>query len=456
MTALDNSHIQHSTSFPSRCTITVDGQTQQAQGGLSFPPPPNSANPYEWQLPTNDAHNPMQRLHTLDIYFWSSGDADQFLDSVENYLSRAQVETDRHPYPPGSSEGNATSTVVQQLENVAITDPAYQNGQTRNSQSEAAVVSPALVDIPPPPPMGNPAASPQHTSSISPPAEQKRDSAQLAPLPYNPAAPAAPEPIKHRQKTPPPPDAADGTGLAAAIAADNGVSYTNPGQTLGGGYPATTAAGIPPPPQPQLAQVPTTPYSIPGSYASPPPSAGLPRTGSFPPQPPIQSPPMQTPPIQSPPATTPSYPPTHLQGGTQQQIPITQPVQPVHTYAAQPQQVHQIQNQQQPPSFYGSQVPAVGGYSNYTYDQTPNPQHQHQHHHQHHHSQHHHHQPSSSEYSIHGQMYRPTEAEAGSHLQEHAKLAVQQPPQRSRKLEDSASKVEGSVNRFLKKLEKRL
>ncbi|KAL4998228.1 hypothetical protein BDV10DRAFT_167531 [Aspergillus recurvatus] len=442
--ALENVHISHSTRFPSLCTVTVDGQSQ-AQEGYAFSPPPGSANPYEWQLPTYgpSGENAIQRLHTLDIYFWTQSDADQFLDLAEEYLSHAQVETDRHPFPP-PPQANATSTIVQQLENVAITDPAYQNGQTRNSQSEAAV-SPAPIGLPPPPPplqsppSATPAASHQHTSSVSPlSAEQKRDSAQFTPLPYNPAAPAAPEPIKHREKTPPPPDAADGTGLAAAVAADHSAPYSNPPQkpALGGGYAAA-----------QQGQGQATPasYGLPGAYTSPPPSAGL----SFPPhhQAPIQSPPATVPsypsqtPVQSPPATTvPSYPPTYLQ----------------NNYAQTQQQLIQ----QQPPSFYGTQVPAIGGYSTYAYEQSqPQP---------HHHHHHHHHQstPSiqssanvntpGSEYAIHNQMYRPTEAEASSHLQDHAKLAMQNPGQRPRKLEESASRVESSVNRFLKKLEKKL
>ncbi|KAL4784561.1 hypothetical protein BJX76DRAFT_326929 [Aspergillus varians] len=435
--ALENVNIRHSTSFPSLCTITVDGQTQP-QGRLSFPPPPGSANSYEWQLPTSDprGENSMQRLHTLDIYFWIQDDADQFLDLAERYLSRAQVDTDRHPFP-SPSEVNATSTVVQQLENVAITDPAYQNGQTRNSQSET-VVSPAPIGLPPPPPLSGPAALHQHTSSVSPlSAEEKRDSAQFAPLPYNPAAPAAPEPIRHREKTPPPPDAADGTGLAAAIAADNGVPYTNLSQTPGVGY--TTPA--PPPPQ---GQAQTAPYSLPGAYASPPPSAGLSRAGTFP------GPPQA--PIQSPPSTVSSLSQTYLPAGSQQQIPVSSTSPPAQLYGAQSQP--QPQQVQQPPSFYGSQVPSIGGYSNYSYDQAPKTHHHHHHHQQ---SQHQHqHQSSSSEYDIHNQMYRPTEAEAGSHLQEHAKLAVQNPGQRPRKLENSAARVEGTVNRFFKKLEKKL
>ncbi|KAJ0423957.1 hypothetical protein BJY00DRAFT_277757 [Aspergillus carlsbadensis] len=429
---LDHAHLRHSTTFPTRCTLTVDGQAQ-SQGGLAFPPPPGSANLYDWQLPTGNptGENAFQRLHTLDIYFWSQGDADQFLDSIELYLPRTQLETDRHPFPR-PPEASTTSTIVQQLENVATTDPAYQNGQTRNSQSEA-VLSPAPIGIPPPPPTGGPAQPVQQAPSVSPlSVEQKRESAQFTPLPYNPAAPAAPEPIKHREKTPPPPDAANGTGLAAAIAADNGVPYQPPTQTSG--Y-------APPPPQAQPAT-----YGLPGGYASPP-SAGLTRTNSFPPQAPIQSPPTlpsysPRSSIQSPPIST--YPPSY-------QAPINPANPTAHLYGAQQQQ----QQPQQPPSFYGTQVPAIAGYSNYSYDQSSsNPAAQHQHHQHRHH--HHHHQPSGSEYDIHNQMYRPTESEANSHLQDHAKLAVQNQAQRPRKLEDSAARVESSVNRFFKKLEKKL
>ncbi|KAI9376694.1 hypothetical protein BJX61DRAFT_155169 [Aspergillus egyptiacus] len=418
---LDNVHLRHSTSFPTLCTLTVDGQTP-TQGVLTFPPPPGSVNSYEWQLPVNDhrGENAIQRLHTLDIYFWTQGDADQFLDLAERYLSRDQ-----------------------QLENVAITDPAYQNGRTRNSQSET-VLSPAPIGIPPPPPLSGQTPSHQHTSSASPPsAEQKRDSAQFAPLPYNPAAPAAPEPIKHREKTPPPPDAADGTGLAAAIAADNGAPYQNPSQIPGGGG----YSSAPPPPQSQATAA--SPLSLPGSYVSPPPSAGLSHAGSFPPQtvvapihstPGVPSYPPQA--VQSPPVS--SYPHSYLPGGVQHQQHM-----PMNPYGVQPQP--QQPQPQQVPSFYGTQVPSIGGYSTYSYDQAPK----------------HHSRPSvastttptpgsGTEYDIHNQMYRPTEAEANSHLQDHAKLAMQNPGQRPRKLEDKAARVEGSVNRFLKKLEKKL
>ncbi|KKK19596.1 hypothetical protein P175DRAFT_0437937 [Aspergillus ochraceoroseus IBT 24754] len=408
---LDHVHLRHSTRFPTLCTLTVDGQGQ----AQAYPPPPSSTSPYDWQLPSHDprGETTIQRLNTLDIYFWTQDDADQFLDLAERYLPSAQVETDRHPYQP-ASETHATSTIVQQLENVAITDPAYQNGQTRNSQSEvvpnpgAHSVSPgASAGFPPPPLSGPP---PQQPSPINPsPAEQKRDSAQFAPLPYNPAAPAAPEPIKHREKTPPPPDAGEGTGLAAAMAADQGILYSAPSQLSGGVYTH----------RPTQSQA--IPYSMPGSYASPPPSAGLTRAGTFPLQASSQGP-------SGLPPYSPGFPagagPHHAQGA------------PMMSFAPPPtdQNAHLAQE----PSLYGTQVPAIGGYSDYSYDQTPR---QHR---------------FSSEYDVHNQMYRPTEAEAKSHLQKHAQLAVQNPGQRPRKLEDSAMRMENSVNRFLKKLERKI
>ena len=66
--------------------------------------------------------------------------------------------------------------------------------------------------------------SPESLSASSNTNKSAPVQADFAPMAYNPAAPPAPEPIAHREKTPPPPDAADGTGLAAAAAADCTVS----------------------------------------------------------------------------------------------------------------------------------------------------------------------------------------------------------------------------------------
>ncbi|EAW06464.1 uncharacterized protein ACLA_081540 [Aspergillus clavatus NRRL 1] len=407
--ALDHVHLRHSTTFPTLCTLTVDNYSQQTP--QEFPPPP-STNLYEWHLPKSDAqggNTDLQRLHTLDIYFWTIDDANSFLDVAERYLSQSQIDTDRHPFPAPTEV--TASSVVQQLENVAITDPAYQNGQTPNSRSEAppnpashaAAASPVL-----PPP--RPVSVAQHM----PVTVQPQEVAQFTPLPYNPAAPAAPEPIQHREKTPPPIDAADGTGLAAAAAVDSGAPMTPPTQLFGGGYAPPPSQGVP--------------YSLPGSYASPPPSAGLTHSGSFSSRSSIQSPP-----------GVPSYTPAFLVGSGQ---PVTQagttmsfappPVDPnAHLYG------QSLYTPPPPTQVQPTSPPPIGGYSNYSYEAAP---------------------PSTASaggYDMHKQLYRPTEAEANSHAQKYAQKAVQNPTQRSRTFENGASRVESSVNRFLKKLERK-
>jgi hypothetical protein len=92
---------------------------------------------------------------------------------------------------------------------------------------------------------------------------------------------------------------------------------------------------------------------------------------------------------------------------------------------------------QSPPQQAGQTVP-IGGYSNYSYAQAQGQQ------------------AGSSGYDIHSQLYRPTEAEASGHGQKYAQKAMKAPGQRPRKLEDSAMKLESGVNRFFKKLEKKL
>ncbi|KAE8393988.1 hypothetical protein BDV23DRAFT_22999 [Aspergillus alliaceus] len=423
--ALSQAYLRHSTNFPTLCTLTVDGNPL-SQDAQAFSPPSNGSS-IEWLLPSGDLRdeNRELRLHTLDIYFWTSDDADKFLDLVENYLSPSQIETDRHPFPPPPQA--SVSTVVQQLENVAITDPAYQNGQTRNSQAEAMPSSPPFAQtfsvpssLPPPPPLGStPTSAQQMASDLQPSADERKDPVQFTPLPYNPAAPAAPEPIQHREKTPPPIDGADGTGLAAA-AVDNGAPYTPPSQITGGG-------GFAPPPTSQGLL-----YTVPGGYASPPPSAGLTHSGSFSSRSSIQSPP-----------GVPSYTPSFLAGGGGYQ---PSPNPPVTMSFAPPPKDPNAHLYSQPQNIYGSQVqpqpaspppPPIGGYSNYSYDKSAVQQ------------------GSATDYDIHRQLYRPTEAEVNSHSQKIAQKSIQD-TSRPRNLEQRAHRMESSVNRFLKKLEKKI
>jgi hypothetical protein len=428
---LNNVHIRHSSQFPTLCTLTVDAHTAspQQQQRIQQDPPQ-----HEWRLPSGDKREgsnnfrDFPRLHTLDIYFWGLEDATQFLDAAIPILSSSQVETDREPAPQAEQP---MSSVVQQLETIAVSDPAYQNGQTRNSRTDPAKQVPAaqgppqISSFPPPPPSGPPAE--QQPSNGSSPAEGKKDPASFAPLPYNPAAPAAPEPIQYREKTPPPEDGMDGTGLAAAVAADNGVPYTpsNPKQ-MNGGAVGMGAYASPPPSNPG----PGLQYGAPPAYASPPPSAGIHYSNTFSPTQSIHSPGIPS-----------SYQYSHSGQGEQ-----SSGRQGSMSFAPPPQDPnahffdHNVYSGSQTQLRQHQTPVPIGGFSNYSYDQTPAQQPQ----------------RPGSEYDIHSQVYRPNEVEAASHYQKYAKKAMKNPGQRPHKLEEKAERLEGGVNRFLKKLERKL
>lgn len=426
--ALDPVHLRHSIRFPTLCTLMIGGQAVSPE---SFPPPPDS-NPCEWRLPTNDPRdegNDLHRIHTVDIYFWTLNDANSFLDSVERVLSKSHIESDRHYAPSGSD--NAMSTVVQQLEDVAVTDPAYQDGHTRNSRTEpvpsTAPQNVTATSALPPPPPGGPPPTAQPATGAQPDAEQKQDAANPAPLPYNPAAPAAPEPIQHREKTPPPVDADNGTGLAEAAVADHNIQHQHAQQAPGG----TSFAR--PPAQPASYSAPgSMSMSMPGSYASPPPSAGLPYSTASPaPRPPAQSPPgVAVPSYQSP------FTPVTAQQINQPRPTSFAPPPPRDPNASPYAQNMYAQPHPQPqPQTTAPGYPNLGPYHHH-HQQTPPPF------------------APTSGYNIHNQAYRPSEAEANSHYQKYAQDAMRNRGQRPRKLEEGASRVESGVNRFLKKLEK--
>ncbi|CAK45114.1 uncharacterized protein An07g09060 [Aspergillus niger] len=464
--ALDNIHLRHSTKFPTLCTVTVDGQVPSPPPGQpAFPPPPGAISS-EWQLPGNDSPA-LFRLHTLDIYFWTTEDVNQFLDLIERHLSQSQIETDRHPFPPPPQ--STVSSVVQQLENVAITDPGYQNGQTRNSQAEVvsnpvpsyqAITPPS--NLPPPPPLGGLATTAQPVMpGIQTVASEQQDNAPPeptpAPLPYNPAAPPAPEPIRHREKTPPPDDAETGTGLAAAAAAavDNGLAYPQSSQ-MPQGLAATATApsatrGLSAPPPPPG---PAPPYSMPGNYVPPgPPSAGL---SSFPTSLPSPGLPSYSASFLSgeslshPMGTNQSLPGPPQQQQPQQQMSFAPPpTDPnAHLYggagagAGPTPGIYRTSTDSSSTSTPPMQL-SLGGYSNYSYEQPGTKRSA---------------TVSGNEYNVHNQLYQPTAQESISPHQKYAKEAMVKPgdPHRPQYFVKSAYKVEHGVNRFLKKLEKRL
>lgn len=377
------------------------------------------------------------------------------MDNVQKTLKQEQLELlDAPPAPAPHAE--LMSPVVQQLESIAVTDPAYHNGQTRNSRTAS------IPTVPGPPAVEEPAKS--HT-----PLATKEENKSYVPLAYNPAAPAAPEPIKHREKTPPPPEAIVGTGLAAAAYQD---------QLHGHGQQTPASFPPPPPGHPQSPQGygGQSHYASSG-YTSPSPSSGFDpnspfthghRVSSMSSQ---QAPPLQSTPnnpyfprhaasvgsasaagiatpsqmqlIRPPSASHPHDPNAHLysQGTTPLESPATQILG--GSYVAphsQPLQHLQPQYADYLASHPPPQQP-IGGYSDYKYDE-PN--------------RHHGHHPHGQDQDIHNQVYRPTEEETRPHRHRTSGASGAGPGQQPGKLEQKAEKYEKGVNRFLRKLEKRI
>ena len=181
---LDKAHLRYSYKQHTLVSLTV-GET-------------NDAN--EWHLPTYDPKNENKyhyKLHSLDIYFWTQSDALQFVNGIRRVLPAAQVEILDEPAP------SEASSVVQQLEKVAL------DGSARGNAGKQVEQAPA----------------------------------NFAPMAYNPAAPAAPETLTHREKTPPPDDGAVNP-LAMAMAYDNHQQPFSPGLPP----PPPGGPGLPGPP----------------------------------------------------------------------------------------------------------------------------------------------------------------------------------------------------------------
>ena len=157
----------------------------------------------------------------------------QFINGVRRVLPPSLIEILDEPGPPPQLAG--MSSVVQKLENAAISDPQYATqkqgalaaSQTFGAPPISAVTSDASpASVPPPPP------PPQATS--------------YAPIAYNPAAPAAPEAVRHREKTPPP-DEDPLNPLAVAVAYDYQKQPFTPGYPPQAQFPPGIASpGLPP------------------------------------------------------------------------------------------------------------------------------------------------------------------------------------------------------------------
>ncbi|KAK4116835.1 hypothetical protein N656DRAFT_277493 [Canariomyces notabilis] len=151
----------------------------------------------EWHLPTYDPHNQNKyhyKLHSLDIYFWTPQDAVHFVNAIRRVLPPAQCEVLDEPGPPPRQSADVSS-VVQKLEKAAISDPDL-------VPTPPSAVQPNNTALPtfPGPPVSAVAGTGNPTPPPPPPPQQ------FAPIAYNPAAPPAPEQVRHREKTPPPED----------------------------------------------------------------------------------------------------------------------------------------------------------------------------------------------------------------------------------------------------------
>ncbi|KAF2659244.1 hypothetical protein K491DRAFT_623161 [Lophiostoma macrostomum CBS 122681] len=390
--------------FKHPCLFSITVNAFRGQGGSNAPSPQQDVS--QWHLPTLDPNNQskyMYPIHTIDIYFWTPDDATMFLDSLKRVAQPHQLQVTPNPQAspaPAEHKLDMMNPVVAKLEKAAI------------SHSSRSPSISTTQSFPGPPTAPAPATSPPNN---------------FQPMAYNPAAPAAPEPIAHREKTPPPPDAADGTGLGTAAMNDQHTSPYNPLQSSFA--PQSTS-------QPYMPGPPSRTHT---QTFSGPPTPGIHRTntaqsGSLPPPP-------QSPPAFAPPPSAP--PPGQFDGqgpspGLQRQssVPVQQyanyPGSPGHppvqspgfsSHSPLPSPGYAPQQQYQP---LGSPPPS--GYTQYQYSSTSQQT------------------PGTDPYSMHQQLYRPTEQEALGHE------PTKQP---TSNMGRRAEKVEKGVGRFLKKLDKK-
>lgn len=415
----------------------------------------------EWHLPTFDPRNENKyhyKLHSLDIYFWTQGDALDFVNGIRRVLPPNQVDVQDEPGPPPPAASAAVthhhhqpaevSGLVQKLENAAISEnnkaaPSMLPGPPPNAPPGGGVGVPSFA----PPPLSAVSAGAGNDGSDDPTSATTTTSAHsFVPMAYNPAAPAAPEQIRHREKTPPPEDDIDPHPLHARLAQDANTPFS-PG--LVSGMPhnmSPLSPGIPPPQfhaQPGAPSFPGPPIGSPGlppqGYGSggggggvfgaipatpmTPGHPGLQRAvtvpvtahggvGGFPTSPaPLASPYGQ--PQQQHQQTPGVYTPTYPQQHAQQQIQQT-----THTPTPPP-----VTSPGLPP-------PPPGGYSNYSYTTQQGGGH-----------------AANDPYAIHQMAYRPTENEQSTRYAPKKEVRG--------RLEENAGRLEKGVTGMLKRFEKK-
>jgi hypothetical protein len=400
---LDTIKVEQSYKHPCLFTLTVDAFRSQYGSPASTPQQDMS----QWHLPVPDPNNQgkyMYRLHTVDIYLWTANDASMFLDSLRRVVQphQLQILADPSAITPTSAlhqehKIDAMSPLIANLERAAISHESHTPSPRGSMQ---AYPGPPQAAFPGPPQTAFPGPPAARASTASPGAADPN----YAPMAYNPAAPAAPEPIAHREKTPPPPDAADGTGLMGGPVHGAPPSYNNPLQASFTPQP-TSGPYTPGPPTP-------------GQGFSGPPGVQRTNTGGSMPPPPQSPPSFAGPPQSASPADP--YNPQHP--GVQRQSSI-----PVQQYAGYSASAAHAAGPQSPglPSPGLHQPQNYLGYAQHQYGSTAQQT------------------PGTDPKDLHKQFYTPTEQEAKPH----------DGPAPNSNMGKRVVKVEKGVGRFLKKLD---
>ncbi|KAJ9503599.1 hypothetical protein H2202_000738 [Exophiala xenobiotica] len=501
---LDNVHVTNSHLFPTRVTLVVDATSPATASPASAR---SSREPDEWRLASADPRDPgttKYRIHTVDFYFWNQEDSKLIVDICKRLLQSHQLDVDEHEEPeeqyaheleaqPEPDRHDTVSAVVQNLEHVAISDPAYRKDK---SHEPAGAQHAGYSQMPPPPPQPLQAPASAHAAATaanvdrtpSVQASGPGSSSNFVPLAYNPAAPAAPEPIAHREDTPPPIDATDGTGLATAAKHDHLYGHPHPQQPYtgsvgmpGGPHPDPYGHnGSPPPPSlqshhsfgPQSASLATSlhPSFGPSSALQTSPRTSASTFGAQPqpqPQPPLSS--SATSSAENNNSSSSRHPSiaaqhyipntvqdpnAHIFGGQQPvQSPGSQFYQAVNATAQPHKPLQHIQPQY--PDYLAagsasgsSPPPPMGGYAAYNYSHPAGQQ-----------------QPGvgspaaaaaaagNKPYDIHNQVYRPTEDEHNTH---HHQRKPSRTSTSSHHQPSTSERLEKGVGRFFKKIEKKI
>ena len=376
---LDAIKVDYSHKQPNLVTLIV-GEAGALSGG--------AADSFEWSLFTFDKHNEKQhqyKLHTIDVYLWTPSDATILLDALRKVLKDHQLHiTDLSGKRMDHVTNDAPAGGIEQkLERMTVDDQqatqhnrlaGYSQGMAEHQQAQYSTNT-STSHIPQISGSEQPSNKAAITSAV--------DKQDYKPLAYNPAAPAAPEPIKHREKTPPPSDVGPGNGF---IAAGNLDQNFQPGGI--GGRPVPPVSPVPSygqssdthsfatsgaHPQPYAVGSSASHQNIPSSGFAPPPSVsplGSQSGQGFQPPPATTpgAPPPPPPPLGQSPSTTQTYGSgPHLYGhpsftsqkhGSMTPSSDYAPQQPTHPQ--QPQQplpAAQSPYQQQPLSSHHSQFP---------------------------------------------------------------------------------------------------